>query len=330
VALSKTESKNMKELIARVLNAFCKHADLRGLVVQQGGSKALVPIALNCTEKGERAAAQALARIGITQDPNIAFPGQRSCDVVRPIAKLLREEFSSMENFEALMALGNLATVNESVRGRMMKEADVIMSIEAYMYEDHQMLRRAAVQCYLNLCQSPVQVKRCEGNNDKVKYLVLLCGDGDDAEVVKAAAGALAMLTSISNVVCRKVFEARQWQECFLNLLANTDYETAYRGVVIVDNMVQAGREVAEPLMDDGKIMDVLQALALKAKLDLGNAEPAPLLQKMRPLCEHALNVAHEQGVIKTYTEAVAEDEEDEKIEPWQHHPKPQIQEEKK
>merc|ERR550519_1676070 len=52
--LSKTESKNMKELIARVLNAFCKHADLRGLVVQQGGSKALVPLALECTEKGER------------------------------------------------------------------------------------------------------------------------------------------------------------------------------------------------------------------------------------------------------------------------------------
>ena len=328
VALSKTESKNMKELIARVLNAFCKHPDLRGLVVQQGGSKALVPIALDCTEKGERAAAQALARIGITQDPTIAFPGQRSCDVVRPIAKLLREEFSSMENFEALLALGNLATVNESVRGRMMKETDVIMSIESYMYEDHQMLRRAAVQCYLNLCQSPVQVKRCEGNNDKVKYLVLLCGDGDDAEVVKAAAGALAMLTAISNTVCRKVFESKQWEECFLNLMANTDYETAFRGVVIVDNMVQAGREVAEPLMD-GKIMDVLQALIVKSQLDLGHAEPHPILQKMKPLCEHALNTAHDLRVIKTYTEAVAEDEEDERIEPWHHHPRPQIEERK-
>ena len=71
----KTESENMKELIARVLNAFCQHQELRGLVVQQGGSKALIPIALKCTEKGERAAAQALSRIAITQDPAIAFPG---------------------------------------------------------------------------------------------------------------------------------------------------------------------------------------------------------------------------------------------------------------
>ena len=30
VALGKTESKNLKELIGRVLNAICKHADLRG------------------------------------------------------------------------------------------------------------------------------------------------------------------------------------------------------------------------------------------------------------------------------------------------------------
>merc|ERR1719312_1175996 len=34
VALSKTESKNMKELIARVLNAVCSQQELRGLVVQ--------------------------------------------------------------------------------------------------------------------------------------------------------------------------------------------------------------------------------------------------------------------------------------------------------
>ena len=158
VALSKTDSKNMKELIARVINAFCKHAELRGLVVQQGGSKALIPVALEGTDKGKRAAASALSRIGITQDPTIAFPGQRSCDVVRPIASLLKDDCTSLENFEALMALGNLATVNESTRGRMMKESDVVMSIENYMYEDHPMLKRAAVQCYLNLCQSPIQV----------------------------------------------------------------------------------------------------------------------------------------------------------------------------
>ncbi len=56
----------------------------------------------------------------------------------------------------------------------------------------------------------PPQVKRCEGNNDKVKYLVLLCGDSEDVEVAKAAAGALAMLTAISNIICRKVYTVKK------------------------------------------------------------------------------------------------------------------------
>jgi hypothetical protein len=35
VALSKNDSKNIKELIARVLNAICRFPELRGIVVQQ-------------------------------------------------------------------------------------------------------------------------------------------------------------------------------------------------------------------------------------------------------------------------------------------------------
>lgn len=79
VSLANTESKNIKELIARVLNAVCKFPDLRGLVVQQGGSKVLCKLAVDGTEKGMRHSAQALARIGITQNPAIAFPGDRVC-----------------------------------------------------------------------------------------------------------------------------------------------------------------------------------------------------------------------------------------------------------
>ena len=105
------------------------------------------------------------------------------------------------------MALGNLATLNESTRSRILKESEFINAIETYMFEDHAMIRRASVQCWTNLCVSPLMVKRCEGKNDKVKYVVLLCGDDDDPEIVKAAAGSLAMLTSQSSICCKKVFE---------------------------------------------------------------------------------------------------------------------------
>ena len=112
-----------------------------------------------------------------------------------------------MENFEALMALGNLATLNESTRSRILKESEFITAIENYTFEDHVMIRRAAIQCWTNLCVSPLMVKRCEGKNDKVKYTVLLCGDDDDPAIVAAAAGSLAMLTSQSIRICKKIFE---------------------------------------------------------------------------------------------------------------------------
>ena len=144
VALSKTESKSARELICRVLNAICEFKECRGPVVSAGGAKALLNMALeNNTGAGQLQAGQALARIGITMNPEVAFPGQRSAEVVRPIMELLRVECSSLQNFEALMALANLAQVSESVANRILKDGG-FSKIENYMYEEHVMLRRAA------------------------------------------------------------------------------------------------------------------------------------------------------------------------------------------
>merc|ERR550519_2641357 len=317
VSLSKTESHNMRELIARVLNAICKHAELRGLVVQQGGSKALIPLSLDGNERGTRCAASALARIGITQDPAIAFPGQRSCDVIRPISLLLDPECEGLENFESLMALGNLASLNESTRKRILKDGNCIQAIENFMFEDHELIRRGAVQCWTNLCVSDIQVKRCEGDNDKIKYCVLLCGDDVDALVVKAASGALAMLTSVSNKVCKKVFDSKQWNDCLLNLLASTDVEICLRGCVIVQNMVASSKDTAEKVLET-QIMEVLQALVVKANLDSGSAEPSQTLIKVKDICEITLKEAHKMNIVRTQQEAVIEEEEEEDdIEPW-------------
>lgn len=321
VSLSKTESHNLRELIARVLNALCKNADLRGIVVQQGGSKALITLTQNGTETGKRCAASALARIGITQDPAIAFPGGRSSDVIRPVSLLLDTECDALQNFEALMALGNIASLNETTRKRMITEPNCVCAIENYMFEEHELIRRAAVQCWTNLCLSPLQVKRCEGDNDKVKYCVLLCGDDLDINVVKAASGGLAMLTSNSEKVCRKIFDAKQWNECMLNLLANEDVEICLRGCVIINNMVNVDKKTAEKVFET-QVMEVLQALIMKANLDAGNAAPNATLVKIKEICEKSLEVAHKYNIVRTQQEAALVDEEEEiRIDPWQRAP---------
>ncbi|GIX73165.1 protein unc-45 homolog B [Caerostris extrusa] len=261
VALSKTESKNCKEMIAR---------ELRGAVVQQGGAKVLVNLALEGTDKGKLTAAQALSRIAITMNPEVAFPGQEYCaEVVRPIMALLHPECKGLQNFEALMALTNLAPVSPSER--ILKDAG-ITKIEEYMYQDHEMLRRAATQCLANLMVSNDVIKLYESpNNDRVKFLVLI-SDDEDLETAKAASGALAMLTNVS----KKAYK-----------------EICHRGVAIVFNLIHASHSCAEKIIETN-LLEILMALT--------RPEVDDVPQKVKDLAQEALKKGEEWRLIKTNT----------------------------
>ena len=76
----------------------------------------LIKLALNNTLNGKSLAAQALAKMAITINPEVAFPGQRILEVVRPLLKLLHPERTALQNFEALMALTNITSVSDSAR----------------------------------------------------------------------------------------------------------------------------------------------------------------------------------------------------------------------
>ncbi|ALC47205.1 unc-45 [Drosophila busckii] len=258
-ALAKTESHNSQELIARVLNAVCGLQELRGKVVQDGGVKALLRLALEGTEKGKRHASQALARIGITINPEVAFSGQRSLDVIRPLLNLLLQDCTALENFESLMALTNLASMNENVRQRIIKEQGV-SKIEFYLMEDHLYLTRAAAQCLCNLVMSPDVVKMFEGENDRLKFIALLCED-EDEETAMACAGALAMLTSVSAKCCAKVLDIASWLTVLHTLIANPSPSVQHRGIVVILNMINAGTEIAQKLFATD-IMELLSGLS--------------------------------------------------------------------
>lgn len=259
VALSKTESNNSKELIARVMNAICNLQEMRGKVVQQGGAKALLPLCFNCTDKGKRQAAQALSRIGITINPEVAFPGQRHLEVIRPLLNQLHQDYTALENFEALMALCNLAAMNESVRLRIIKEGG-LNKIEMYLMEDHLMLSRAATQVVCNLVMSDEVIKLFEGKNDRVKFLCLLSQE-EDEETAMAAAGALAILTSSSKICCEKMFEPTSWLEIFHTLIANPSPAVQHRGLVVVLNVIRSSTELAEKLLSTD-VIDLLNGLS--------------------------------------------------------------------
>ena len=291
VALSKTESKTSREMISRVFNSICENKELRGTVVQQGGAKALIKLALESnTDKGKKIAAQALARIGITINPEVAFPGQRCVEVVRPIMALLHPECEGLQNFEALMSLTNLAQVSPSVRTRILKD-DGFSKIELYMFEDHEMIKRAAVQCMSNLILCEEAVRLYEVENDRVKYLVLLSED-DDLDTAKAASGALAMLTSVSKISCEKFFQAKDWCTILLQLVSSKDKELQHRGVVIIYNLIDSDEKVAEKVVET-KILEVLMAIVRPEVDDIN--------EKVKEIALNALKRAEEQKLIKPF-----------------------------
>lgn len=281
VALCKTESENSKEMIARVFNALCSESEVRGKVVQQGGAKVLLPLCLKGTANGKRHAAQALSRIGITINPEVAFPGQRNLEVIRPLLNQLHPDCSSLENFEALMALCNLASMNESTRQRILKEQG-LSKIESYMIEDHELLKRASTQVICNMVQSPEVIKLHEKENDRVKFLALLTME-EDEDTANAASGALGYLTAVSDKCCEKMFSPTSWLDVFRTLVANPSPDVQYRGTVIIHNIIKSSKTLAEKIFDT----DVLRMLYGVTQLnDEKRAKAIEMAQKCLKIAE--------------------------------------------
>ncbi|XP_056137554.1 protein unc-45 homolog A [Lampris incognitus] len=294
VCMVKQESpaltESCRECIARVFLALVERQEDRGTVVAQGGGKALIPLASENTDVGKIKAAQALAKITITSNPEIAFPGERIYEVVRPLASLLSMDCSYLQNFEALMALTNLGGISERLRQKILKEK-AVPKIEGYMFEEHELVRAAATECMCNLVlNTEVQKLYVATGNDRLKLLVLYCGE-EDERLRKAAAGTLAMLTAEQPELCARIpGTTTHWLEILQALLLSDILDLRHRGVVIVQNLMQAEKSLAETLMES----EALEILTVLAKGTEAARDP---VSKIAQCC---LDKALEYEIIKS------------------------------
>ena len=266
VNLAKPESKQCREMIARVFHGIVTIQEHRGLAVQQGGVKALLPLTTVNTDKGKDIAAHALAKIAITMNPEVAFSGQKSFEMVRPLLSLLHPDKKGLEQFESLMALTNLAGMNDDVRKHIFRERG-IPDIESLLFEDHEMIRRAAAECMCNLvyCQEVADLFLQENTTERVKLFTLFSGEEDEL-LARACSGALAVLTE-NPKICDKVVEVKPWLEILQGLLLSENKELKHRGSFIVRNMMNAKKPIAEKIVDS-KIFEILLVLSQDATLD--------------------------------------------------------------
>ena len=255
--LGTSESKRVHEQVSRVLLALASEAGHRGVIIQQGGAKLLLSLFQDNTDKGRLIAAQALAKLGITSDPKLAFPGQRSLEVVRPLVTLLKADHSLMQ-FEGLMALTNLASMSDDVRRRILKEGGVGL-MESLMFEEHELIRRAATEAMCNMILLEEVAIRFHRSDDieRVKLWTLFSGE-EDEKLASAASGGLSLL-SRDPKICEQILTVKSAMDILRELVTSGSEDLQFRGLYILANLVGTSREAAARVME-GDLLEVCTA----------------------------------------------------------------------
>ncbi|KRY66835.1 E3 ubiquitin-protein ligase UBR5, partial [Trichinella pseudospiralis] len=275
VALSSTESERCREFLARALHGFTKEPQHRGIVVQEGGVKLLIDLAQRCTDEGKIIAAHALARIGITMDPKMAFSGQRCYEVVKPIISLLHPDMSAEQNYEALLALTNLAAVSDSVRNKMMQEKVLPKLEEFWFLQEHEPLRAASAELFHNLLlNDKVFQQVAKPGTDRLKLWLLYCSAEDDERLALISTSAMLMLTEDAAVCSRIVQEHPNWPDLFKTPCMHENEQLQLNAIACVKNLMNSGQEAAAQVVSS-ELFEILVAIC---KLPKSNREKAVTL----------------------------------------------------
>ncbi|KAJ3300332.1 Protein unc-45 A [Borealophlyctis nickersoniae] len=275
--IAKTPSEGVRQAVAETLLNLATDRQLRGALVAQGGAKALVSLANGGTAEGVAVASHALAKVAISVDPNLAFKGERATELVRPLISLCNGE-SELRQFEALMALTNLASMNDEVRTRIV-QAKGVKAFEYLQFSDNELVRRAATESICNMMFDPqVFHSYVEGGAGRLRMLVAL-SDVDDLPTRKAASGALAILSG-SEKACRLIMEESRGLEVVMGLAGENEPELQHRGVECIKNIAKAKADFARRLEAAG-VVSILKAL-VRGKHDVIAEGAMETLSSMR------------------------------------------------
>ncbi|CAH8663585.1 unnamed protein product [Schistosoma rodhaini] len=295
-------NQGLSELISRIYLACSELVECRGKLVQSGAGKALLKLSKSDfnTDTGKTLASQALARLTITADPRVTFPGQKSLELVRPLLHLIHADCNALQNFEGLLALTNLASLGDTHRYRIMAEHGLPL-IDHCLFEDHPMIRRAATECVANLAQSHSFVISSGGtiplddtdiakkslhltcSTERVKLLVLYCGELDDLLLVRAASGALASMSYDPGII-KKITNVSSWFEIIQTLAGHFSCALQHRAAHILQNFILHGERSLGEYFCKSNMFEVLLSLSLLPDIDPAD-QVLPDIKPLYPGC---------------------------------------------
>ncbi|OUC41624.1 tetratricopeptide repeat protein [Trichinella nativa] len=236
VALSNTESERCREFLARALRGFTIEPQHRGIVVQEG---------------------------------------QRCYEVVKPIISLLHPDMSAEQNYEALLALTNLAAVSDSVRNKMVQEKVLAKLEEFWFLQEHEPLRAASAELFHNLLlNEKVFEQVAKPGTDRLKLWLLYCSEEDDERLALISTSAVLLLTEDAAVCSRIVQEHPNWPDLFKAPCMHENEQLQLNAIACVKNLMSSGKEAAAQVVSS-ELFEILVAIC---KLPKSNREKAAAL----------------------------------------------------
>ena len=181
-----------KEMLAGSFLHLTRIEKKRGQLIADGAIHVLTQLGTNAETKCRNFAGQALAKIFISENPNIALKNGAEYNVIPVLFHLLTATDEALPQFESLLALTNLASMDFTV-------ADAIVSgkklslIESFHHENHTELRRVATELLCNLTLSDGYINALRGAGGATRILILTkFVFEDDSPTADAAMAVLA------------------------------------------------------------------------------------------------------------------------------------------
>ncbi|KAI7866850.1 armadillo-type protein [Spinellus fusiger] len=256
MVLAKSTSQNIRIVAASTYHQLVTPQTTRGTLLQQGIVKALLPLTTSQQDpQCSLMASQSLAKLAITTDPRLAFGSHHPQSLVRPFLSLCKQDNSQLCQFEGLMALTNLASVDDEVRLQIFNEQGMTV-FENLQLSNNTMVQRAATEmvCNMTFCDPVFDMysnAQQPGSQNKVRLLMIL-SDHEDERTRKAASGALAILAN-SKGTCEMMTHIDRGYERIARLLEKEEVvDVQHRGVEIVRCMVHhLEKEAVEGLVNE-------------------------------------------------------------------------------
>jgi hypothetical protein len=244
-------------LVVSIIFSLSKTSKIRGQMAQQGAVKLLLhaysvfPLE-NVAPR--RTSAHALARVLISTNPAHVFGGSTPLPLtsaIRPLLFLLQDD-PTVEHrdllpvFESLLALTNLASIDDAARNPIIRLA--FPQIEELLLSNNKMVTRATVELLCNLMQAPTCVSKFADGSKQASHrmhILLALTDSEDLETRRAAGGAMASLTEWDTAV-NAILERDRGLGILLALCEEDSEELRHRGVVCILNVLTAPGKVGE------------------------------------------------------------------------------------